>query len=93
MPIPKKFEAILALIVPKNCKQSNQFIGMIKLYFDMGQKRSELLAPLTALTPKNVNYNWRDEHYFFYAIKCVIVHEVLLDYPDFNASFEIYTND
>ena len=38
-------------------KQLRQFIGMINLYRDMWQKRSELLAPLTALTSKNVKYD------------------------------------
>ena len=62
MPIPKKFEAIKALAVPKTRKQLRQFIGMINFYRDMWQKRSELLAPLTALTSKNVKYDWKDEH-------------------------------
>ena len=57
MPIPKKVEAIQALAVPKNCKQLRQFIGMINFYHDMWQKRSELLAPLTVLTSKNVKYD------------------------------------
>ena len=32
---PKKFEAIQALAVPKNCKQLRQFIGMINFYREM----------------------------------------------------------
>ena len=56
MPIPKKVEAIQALVVPKTCKQLRQFIGMINFYHDMWQKRSEILAPLTALTSKNVKF-------------------------------------
>ena len=57
MPIPKKVEAIQSLAVPKTCKQLRQFIVMINFYRDMWQKRSELLAPLTALTFENVKYN------------------------------------
>ena len=60
MPIPKKVEAIQALAVPKTRKQLRQFIGMINFYRDMWQKCSELLAPLTALTSKNVKYDWKD---------------------------------
>ena len=52
MPIPKKVKAIQALAIPKTCKQLRQFIGMTNFYRDMWQKRSELLAPLTALTSK-----------------------------------------
>ena len=62
MPIPNKFEAIQALAVPKTRKQLRQFIGMINFYRDMWQKRSELIAPLTALTSKNVKYDWKDGH-------------------------------
>ena len=73
MPIPKKVEAIQALAVSKTRKQLCQFIGMINFYCDMWQKRSELLAPLTALTSKNVKYDWKDEHQeCFDAIKRVI---------------------
>ena len=50
MPIPKKVEAIQALLVPKTFKQLRQFIGMISFYRDMWKKRSELLAPLSVLT-------------------------------------------
>ena len=93
MPIPKKVEAIQALAVPKNRKQLRQFIGMINFYHDMWQNRSELLAPLIALTSKNVKYNWKDEYQkCFDAIKHVIGREVLLAYPDFKAPFEIHTD-
>ena len=64
---------------------------MINFYRDMWQKRTELLAPLTALTSKNTKYDWKDEHQnCFDAIKCVIGREVLLAYPDFNVPFEIH---
>ena len=93
MPIPKKVKAIQALSVPKTSKQFHQFIGMINFYRDMWQKRSKLLAPLTALTYKNVKYDWKDEHQkCFDAIKRVIGREVLLVYPDFYAPFEIHTD-
>ena len=93
MPIPKKVEAIQDLAVPKTCKQLRQFIGMINFYRDMWQNNSELFAPLTVLTSKNVKYDWKDEHQkCFDAINPVIGREVLLAYPDFNAPFEINTD-
>ena len=93
MPIPRIFEAIQVLAVPKTRKQLCQFIVMMRLYCDMWKKRSELLSPLTALTSKKVKYKWKDEHQkFFDAIKNVIGCEVLLAYPDFNALFEILTD-
>ena len=93
LPIPKKVEAIQALAVPKTRKQLRQFIGMINFYRDMWQKRSGLLTPFTALTSKNVKYDWKDEHQrYFDAIKRVIGREVLFAYLDFNAPFEIHTD-
>ena len=59
----------------------------------MWQKRSDLLATLTALTPQNVKYDWKYEHQkCFDAIRRVIGRESLLAYPDFNAPFEINTD-
>ena len=56
------------------------------------EKRSELLAPLTDLTSKNVKYEWKDEQQkCFDAINRVIGHEVFMVYPNFNAPFEINT--
>ena len=67
---------------------------MINFYRDMWQKRSELLAPLSALTSKNVKYECKDKHQkCFDAIKRVIGREVLLTYPEFNDPFEIHTDD
>ena len=72
---------------------SNNFIGMVNFYSEMWKKRSELLAPLTVLTSKNVKYDWKDEHQkCFDTIKCVIEREVLLAYLDFNAPFEIHND-
>ena len=61
-PIAKKVQAIQAIKTPKTCKQLQGFIGMINFYRDMWKNRASLLAPLTALTSKNVPFKWTDEH-------------------------------
>ena len=92
MPLTKKVDYIQAAAVPRIRKQLRQFIGMINFYCDKWQNRSELLAPLTALSSKNVKYDWKDEHQkCFDAIKHVIGREVLLalwgrSKPPFNIS-------
>ena len=93
MPIPKKVEAIQAFALSKTHKKLRQFIVMINFYNDMWQKCSELIAPLTALTSKNVKYDRKDDNQkCFDAIKRVIGHELLLAYLEFNAPFEIHTD-
>jgi hypothetical protein len=42
-------QAILALNLPNNVKELQQFLGVVQYYRDMWQKRSEMLAPLTNL--------------------------------------------
>jgi hypothetical protein len=92
-PITKKVQAIQAIKTPKTHKQLKGFIGMINFYRNTWKERSTLLAPLTALTSKNVPWKLTDEHQKnFDAIKRVIGREVLLAYPDFNAPFQIHTN-
>jgi hypothetical protein len=56
-------------------------------------RRSELLAPLTSMTSKNVKFNWTDEHQkAFENIKKIICREVLFTFPHFSKPFHIYTD-
>ena len=61
-PLNKKVEAINNLAPPKTRKELRSFIGLINYYRDLWPKRSETLAPLTALTSKLVKWKWAEEH-------------------------------
>jgi hypothetical protein len=50
------------MVRPSTRKELRRFIGMVNHYHDMWVHRSELLAPLTSMTSKNVKFNWTDEH-------------------------------
>jgi len=66
---------------------------MINHYRDMWVHRSEVLAPLTSLTSKNVVFKWKDTHQqAFDNMKKILAREVILAFPDFNKPFEIYTD-
>jgi hypothetical protein len=92
-PIPRKVQATQAIKTPKTRKQLRGFIGMINFCRDVWKNRASLLAPLTALTSKNVPHSWTDKHQkSFDTIKGVIGREVSLAYPDFNAPFQIHTD-
>jgi hypothetical protein len=59
----------------------------------MWVRRSELIAPLTSMTSKNVKFNWTDEHQkAFDNIKKIICREVMLTFLDFSKPFHIYTD-
>ena len=56
-------------------------------------KRSEVLAPLTSMTSKEVKWNWTEDcQKAFDKIKKIVSREVLLSYPDFSETFEIHTD-
>ena len=56
-------------------------------------RRSELLAPLTSMTSKEVKFRWTELHQkYFDLIKKVIAKETLLAYSNFNARFDLHTD-
>ena len=66
---------------------------MVNYYRDMWQRRSHILAPLTSLSAKTAAWKWSDEcDEAFEAIKRAIARETLLNFPDFNKEFHIYTD-
>jgi hypothetical protein len=92
-PQPKKVEAILKMQPPTTKRQLRRFLGMVNYYRDMWQRRSHILAPLTSLSAKTAKWNWSDEcNDSFETIKRAIARETLLNFPDFNKEFHIYTD-
>ena len=92
-PTTKKVSAILNIDIPKTRKQLRRFIGMINYYRDMWPQRSDILAPLTALTSSKVKFKWTKEHtHAFEQMKAMISRETALTYPDFSKPFEIHTD-
>jgi hypothetical protein len=92
-PQPKKVEAILKMQPPTTKRQLRRFLGMINYYRDMWKRRSHILAPLTALSGKTAKWKWTKEcDEAFETIKRSIARETLLNFPDFNKEFHIYTD-
>jgi hypothetical protein len=59
-PLAKKVKAIHAIAPPTKRKQLRRFIGIINYYRDMWKRRSDLLAPLTALCSPAAKWQWTD---------------------------------
>jgi hypothetical protein len=105
-PQQKKVQAILTQNPPNNVKELRHFLGMVQYYRDMWAKRSQMLAPLSDLvgecgemktTKKNKTkkspWRWDPIHQeAFENVKAAITKEVVLAYPDFSKTFEIYTD-
>ena len=68
-------------------KTRKELRGMVNYYQDMWIHCSDILAPLTALTSKNVQWAWTAEHQAaFDKAKALISREVMLAFPDFSLS-------
>ena len=66
---------------------------MINYYPDMWQRRSHILALLTAMCSAKAKFVWGDkEQKAFKDIRAIISWERLLTYPDFSKDFHIYTD-
>jgi hypothetical protein len=86
-------EATLRIASPKNQRQLRHFLGMVNFYRDVWRRRSHILAPLANLVGKGVKWKWGPEQQAaFEEMKRVISKETLLNYPDFNKTFHIYTD-
>lgn len=92
-PCPSKVTAIQQLAAPKTKKELRKFIGMVNYYRDMWIRRSDVLAPLAALTSKTTPWKWTEQHNkAFETMKTIVSKETLLTYPNFELPFEIYTD-
>jgi hypothetical protein len=105
-PQSNKVQAILAIQPPKGVKQLRHFLGMVQYYCDLWARRSNLLAPLTALVgecgqtkitkakwTKKVPWHWDEVHQrAFNHVKATIARDIVLAYPDYSEIFEIYTD-
>jgi hypothetical protein len=103
-PQPMGVQVARALNLSNNVKELKHFLGMVQYYRDMWAKHTEMLAPPTDLvgecgetkaTKKNKTKKkpWRWDHIHqqaFDNVKAAIAKEVVLAYPDFSKSFEMY---
>jgi hypothetical protein len=79
------------MVAPKTSNELRRCIGMANYYRNMRYRHSELLAPLTSITSKNVKFEWMEEHqHSFENVKNIICREVMLTHPDVSKPFHIY---
>ena len=93
-PQQSKIDAILKIAPPRTVKQVRSFVGMLNHYKEMIPKRSHLVTPLTELTKKTTKtFKWETKHQeAFDNLKCELARQVILAYPDFTKTFDIYTD-
>ena len=92
-PDDKKIQSILNYPEPRNQKELSSFLGLASYYRKFVRAFAELAHPLTALTRKNVAWEWGDgQKDAFNRIKCCLMSKPILRYPDFTRDFIVYTD-
>ena len=90
-PTSKRVDAILRIAPPKVLKNLRMFIGATNFIKNHIPNRAELMAPLTALTKKDVSWRWgEDEQSAFDVLKAAVANAILCTYPDPNKRYIIY---
>ena len=96
-PWSKCIKAILDLDLPQTVTELRSFIGAITFYHNMFLQRSHVLAPLTELIgnnkPKSTKVEWTVPcRQAFETAKVLLVRAMLMQHPDHNKPFHIYTD-
>lgn len=87
---PEKIEAILNIPIPKSVTEIRRIIGLASWYRRFVPNFSTLIAPLSALTRKNVKFHWDEKcEAAFRSIKEHLIQAPVLSCPDFDKPFTL----
>ena len=92
-PDARKVEAIKNFPTPRTPKQLKSFLGLAGYYRRFVPQFSKVAAPLHKLLKKDVKYVWGGpQEVAFQALKCRLMSEPILQFPDFSKEFILTTD-
>ena len=92
-PMWDKVEAIVKLPRPTTVSEVRSFIGMATYYCKFLDHYSHVKKPLTALTKKDVVFQWGvEQEDAFQEIKRMLISAPVLQEPDWNRPFNLHTD-
>ena len=93
LPNPKLISAVKEWKEPSGVRQIQQFLGLCNYYRRFIYKFSEVAAPLTKLTEKNVDFIWTPEcQVAFSELKDALCNAPILSYPQFGSTYILDTD-
>ena len=88
---PAKIESIKDWATPTTPTEVRQFLGLADYYQRFIEGFSKIAKPLTALTQKNVKYDWGDdEEEAFQLLKEKLCNAPILALPEGSEDFVVY---
>ena len=92
-PLPEKLESIAKMPAPRNPKEVKQFLGLVGYYRKFVPRFADISRVLTHLTKKDVKFKWMPEcENCFQILKEFLQQAPILQYPDPQASYTLYTD-
>jgi hypothetical protein len=92
-PDPEKVKKIVEFPVPTNLTQLRAALGLFSYYRKFVKDFSNHAKPLTLLLKKNQDYAWGNKQQrAFELLKKKLVHTPILQYPNFEQPFTLYTD-
>ena len=88
---PAKIKAIKNWEAPRTPNEVCQFLGLVGYYRRFIENFSKMANPLTALTQKDVKFNWEDKHEVaFQKLKHMLCSTPILSLPNETEDFVVY---
>ena len=92
-PLPSKTQTIQNMHPPKTLKQVWAFLGLVGYYRKFIKHFTKIAKPLTLLTCQQVKFDWTLTHHdAFLKLMESIIHAPILQYPNPNKWYIVYTN-
>ena len=92
-PLPSETQAIQNMHPPKTPKQVCTFLGLVGYYRKFIKHFMKIAKPLTLLTHQQAKFDWAPTHHeAFLKLKESIIQAPILQYPDPNKRYIVYTN-
>lgn len=89
-PDPQKIQCVVNFPIPTNEKEVKSFLGLSGYYRRFVPGYGRIAKPLTTLLKKDVPFQWTDLcQASFDELKSILTTEPLLQYPDFNRTFNL----
>src|SRR5204863_5738632 len=90
---PAKIEKVKDFPMPKDVKGTRAALGLFSYYRKFVKDFSKIAAPLTSLLKKDTPFNWTDKQQTALdRLKECLIKAPILQYPDFEKPFILYTD-
>ena len=91
-PLPEKLGSIKNMPAPQSAKEVKQFLGLAGYYHKFVPQFSDLSKPLTRLTQKDILFEWTKECKACFKLKETLCTHPILQYPDPNRPYVLFTD-